>query len=189
MILSRSVRRPWRKLSFASTLHLCPVLDLLTADVPPPWRDQVRLGLQEALVNAAKHGNCLDPSKQVYVRFMTMCEGYWWVITDQGCGFETPHCCSAIAASEDAGAIAEVLDDPFALPCDDWECGRGLFILRQVFDGVQWSDCGRELRLYKALAADEAIDGEGAAVEAGPVRLPWDSWAARLRERCEALAR
>jgi serine/threonine-protein kinase RsbW len=184
MILSRSVRRSWRKLSFASTLHLCPVLDLLTADVPPPWRDQVRLGLQEALVNAAKHGNCLDPSKQVYVRFMTLCEGYWWVITDQGCGFETPQCCSMGAGAE---PDAEVLDDPFALPCDDWECGRGLFILRQVFDGVQWSNCGRELRLYKALAVDEAVDSEG--MGAGAARLPWDSWATRLRERCEALAR
>lgn len=188
MILSRSVRRPWRKLSFASTLHLCPVLDLLTADVPPPWRDQVRLGLQEALVNAAKHGNCLDPSKQVYVRFMAICEGYWWVITDQGGGFETPPCCSAMPhgaaiAAELPEAMPEGLTDPFGLPCDDWECGRGLFILRQVFDGVQWSDCGRELRLYKALGTEE---GAG-MVAAG--RLPWDSWAARLRERCEALAR
>lgn len=186
MILSRSVRRPWRKLSFASTLHLCPVLDLLTADLPPADRDPIRLGLQEALVNAAKHGNCLDPSKQVCVRFTTSEDCYWWVIVDQGCGFESPRCCPTITSPGGAHdgpsavpAIADGLPDPFGLPCNDWECGRGLFILRQVFDGVQWSDCGRELRLHKFFETTEPSGHSS--------RTLWDGLASRLREHYDVL--
>ncbi|MFN7514792.1 MAG: anti-sigma regulatory factor, partial [Microcystis sp.] len=47
-------------MSFASTLYLCPILDLLTASIPEELEPEIRLGLQEALVNAAKHGNHLD---------------------------------------------------------------------------------------------------------------------------------
>ena len=50
-------------MSFASTLYLCPILDLLTASIPEELEPEIRLGLQEALVNAAKHGNHLDPAK------------------------------------------------------------------------------------------------------------------------------
>ena len=61
--------RRWGTLSFASTLHLCPILDLLLADVPSYCECELRLGLQEALVNAAVHGNKLDPTKTVLVQF------------------------------------------------------------------------------------------------------------------------
>ena len=57
----RPVGRKWRNLSFTSTLYLAPVLDLLLDEVPSEWQPELRLGLQEALVNAVKHGNSLDP--------------------------------------------------------------------------------------------------------------------------------
>jgi serine/threonine-protein kinase RsbW len=103
------------------------------------WRPEVRLGLQEALVNAAKHGNNLDPSKQVLVRFFTSAEQCWWVISDQGAGFQPPRACS--------------VDEPDQLPCDHWECGRGLHILHQIFDQVQWNSQGTELSLGKRVEA------------------------------------
>ena len=65
----RPVGRNWGTISFASTLYLCPILDLLLAEIPTQLQAELRLGLQEALVNAAKHGNNLDPSKTVIVRF------------------------------------------------------------------------------------------------------------------------
>lgn len=93
---TRPTKRHWRRLSFASTLHLWPVLDVLTSDIPESLQSEIRLGLQEALVNAAKHGNQLDPSKQVFVRFSMLDSGhYWWVISDQGGGFELPPECQA----------------------------------------------------------------------------------------------
>lgn len=130
-------QQKWDTLSFVSTLYLQPVLELLLKNVPDPWRAEVRLGLQEALVNAAKHGNQLDPSKCVSVKYSVAGSSIWWVITDQGTGF--PHPCSC-----DDAADSNCSSHPR-------ECGRGLFILYQVFDHVTWCDGGRELHLGKAV--------------------------------------
>jgi anti-sigma regulatory factor (Ser/Thr protein kinase) len=129
------VGRKWGTVSFASTLHLGPVLDLVMVDVPARWRAEVRLGLQEALVNAAKHGNDLDPHKTVAVEFFILEDEYWWIIADQGLGFEPNDCC----ANDCYSASLDRQDD----------CGRGLYILHQVFDQVHWNAQGTELRLCK----------------------------------------
>jgi serine/threonine-protein kinase RsbW len=131
----RPAGRKWCTISFASTLHLCPVLDLLMADVPTRWRAEVRLGLQEALVNAAKHGNNLDPNKTVLVEFFILEGQYWWIISDQGQGFSPPYCCSVDSSDRHIDDVEE--------------CGRGLYILHQIFDQVLWNDQGTELRLCK----------------------------------------
>lgn len=133
-ILPRSIGRNWVTISFPSTLYLVPVLDFLLDRVPHPWKSEVRLGLQEALVNAAKHGNKLDPGKEIQVHFSVNAEKCEWVICDQGCGFSPPISCEEVRV--------EGL-------CDEQECGRGLFILHQVFDHVQWNPQGTELRLCK----------------------------------------
>jgi serine/threonine-protein kinase RsbW len=135
----RSSGRRCSTITFPSTLHLCPVLDLLLSEVPRRWHAEIRLGLQEALVNAAKHGNNLDPTKYVSVEFFSMEDQYWWVISDQGSGF-APNCCCTI-------------DSPTKPINDVDECGRGLFILHQVFDHVQWNHDGTELRLCKQVNA------------------------------------
>ena len=134
-VSSRLAKRSWNTVSFASTLYLVPILDLLLAEIPPQWRPEVRLGLQEALVNAAKHGNKLDPSKTVLVRFSVVADQYWWVISDQGGGFSPPKFC--------------VGDAEKTISCCEKECGRGLYILHQVFDQVQWNRQGTELILCK----------------------------------------
>lgn len=134
-ISKRPVKRHWTTISFASTLYLCPILDLLVAEIPEHWQTEIRLGLQEALVNAAKHGNQLDPSKTVVVRFSLVADHYWWVISDQGSGFQ-PCCKCSMDANEH-------------LPPDESECGRGLYILYNVFDRVHWNEEGTELSLGK----------------------------------------
>ena len=137
-VSSRPLRRHWNTVSFASTLYLIPILDLLLAEIPSRWKAEVRLGLQEALVNAAKHGNKLDPSKTVLVRFSSKANQHWWVISDQGNGFKPAHDCHP----DDTDSF---------LPCDERECGRGLYILHQIFDQVQWNSQGTELRLCKCV--------------------------------------
>ena len=84
-------KQNWIQISFPSTLYLYSVLDLLLHDIPSEIYSEIRLGLQEALVNAAKHGNQLDPEKLVSVRFSRTDEGYFWVISDQGKGFRHQH--------------------------------------------------------------------------------------------------
>jgi anti-sigma regulatory factor (Ser/Thr protein kinase) len=130
----------WTTLSFASTLFLQPVLDLLLGEIPDliQTKSELRLGLHEALVNAAKHGNKLDPSKLILVRYSAVEGQFWWVIADQGCGFQ-PHYTSVIQAN--------------CPPCVEAECGRGLYILHQIFDQVYWNAQGTELSLYKRLTA------------------------------------
>ena len=134
-ISPRPVGRNWGTISFASTLYLCPILDLLVAEVPYRWQAELRLGLQEALVNAAKHGNKLDPSKIVIVRFSLADDHYWWAISDQGCGFTAP--CNFN------------IDGVPNLPPPEAESGRGLCILKEIFDQVQWNPEGTELKLGK----------------------------------------
>jgi serine/threonine-protein kinase RsbW len=130
-------RQTWDTLSFVSTLYLQPVLDLLLKDVPALWQAEVRLGLQEALVNAAKHGNALDPAKCISVKYTVSASELWWVIVDQGSGFRHPCNCDE---AEDSNCTSH-----------PGECGRGLYILYQVFDQVTWCNGGRELHLGKVV--------------------------------------
>ncbi len=130
----------WESLSFTSTLYLCPILDALLEPTPDPLRDELRLGLQEALVNAAKHGNRLDPKKLVSVRYAKVNGYYWWIISDQGEGFvrsSAPCCCPQPDSLPDNPLVSD--------------CGRGLYILHQVFDQVRWSEDGKEVHLAKQL--------------------------------------
>lgn len=127
-------------LSFASTLYLRPILNLLLAEVSPLWRSELRLGLQEALVNAARHGNSLDPHKRVIVQFTIMRHQYVWTITDEGAGCPEHKI-------KDCGCEA---------PEFEQECGRGIHILRQIFDEVEWLPPGNCLRLAKHIRRDTA---------------------------------
>lgn len=130
-------KRSWRTMSFTSTLYLCPILELLLADIPESLQPEMRLGLQEALVNAAKHGNQLNPEKTVVVQFCATKSEYVWVVSDQGMGFiPTCHCSDSL---EDKLALAEA------------ESGRGLCMLYQIFDYVHWNGKGTQLTLTKKI--------------------------------------
>jgi len=127
-------------MSFTSTLYLCPVLDLLLISVPPEWQAEVRLGLQEALVNAAKHGNKLDPSKTIIVTFSATGSEYSWIIADEGKGFASGH-----------ESLQARISPSQMLPVDESENGRGFSILHEIFDGVHWNRDGTQLTLSKAV--------------------------------------
>lgn len=128
-------KKSWTTMSFTSTLYLCPVLDLLLTSIPSDLKPEIRLGLQEALVNAAKHGNKLDPSKSIMVSFSVTEEGYSWVISDEGAGF-SHHCNCHDLPSEH-------------LPPEEAEHGRGLCLLHEIFDQVHWDQQGTRVKLCK----------------------------------------
>jgi serine/threonine-protein kinase RsbW len=140
-----STRIKWDSLSFASTLYLYPVIDTLLDHAPAAMHDDLRLGLQEALVNAAKHGNQLDPAKQISVQYARVGPNYWWIISDQGNGFSFPTDCRLDKDSDGLDFISE--------------CGRGLFILYQIFDQVRWHRGGKELHLCKQVTARSGFWG------------------------------
>ncbi|MBE9040507.1 anti-sigma regulatory factor [Oscillatoriales cyanobacterium LEGE 11467] len=142
--MALSKRPPGRQsgtISFASTLYLGSVLDLLLAEVPDCVAPEIRLGLQEALVNAVKHGNQLDPSKTIEVHFCVRGETYQWSISDGGKHDIDPCRCS------------EEQD----LPEEESECGRGMFILQQIFDRVEWNSQRCELQLCKQVKGSRSL--------------------------------
>lgn len=124
----------WKTVSFASTLYLCPILDLLLEKIPKQLHPEIRLGLQEALVNAAKHGNKLDPSKRVVVKFCYNRGEYSWLVCDQGKGFIREY---------------DFPLDTSDLPPEEAENGRGLCMLHQIFDQVLWNHQGTQVKLSK----------------------------------------
>jgi len=118
-------------LCFDSTLYTSPILDLLLANIPEEWQFDLRLGLQEALINAAKHGNNLDKSRKVTIDFFMASESYHWIVKDQG--------------------LEVKLFPESQPPCLESECGRGIYIMHQVFDHVFWNKHERQLHLCKQI--------------------------------------
>ena len=133
-----SLRQNRTQLTFPSTLYLCPVLELLLQHIPSEFKPELKLGLQEALVNAAKHGNQLDPQKSVSVEYYQTKEGFFWVISDEGAGLGKSYFNSHCLNPE--------------LPPEDATSGRGLCILVQIFDQVHWNAQGTQLRLCKQIS-------------------------------------
>ncbi|MEB3273679.1 MAG: ATP-binding protein [Prochlorothrix sp.] len=128
-------------------------MNLLLAEVPPSCQDDLRLGLQEALVNAAKHGNCLDPNKVIHIRFARIHQRCWWIIGDQGHGF-TPVCRSRSSlALEPSVTPIETQEESWraVVEWEEQDCGRGIFLMQHVFDEVRWNPEGNELTLCKYL--------------------------------------
>jgi len=134
-------RKSWTKMSFASTLYLYPILDILLTPIPCSLHDEVRLGLQEALVNAAKHGNELDPNKTICVQFSITKEALYWIISDQG-----------FAEMPESNSQQDAWD---TLPPQESENGRGLCILKQVFDQVFWDGQNSQLKLRKEIKKEQ----------------------------------
>jgi serine/threonine-protein kinase RsbW len=85
----------------------------------------VHLALEEALVNAIRHGNCSDPDKWVSVVCKVSADRLWIQICDQGCGFQ----------------LEEVPDctDPDRL---DVPSGRGIMLMRNFMSRVEYNADG-----------------------------------------------
>ena len=89
----------------------------------------VKLGLHEALVNAVKHGNNLDPHKSIKVKRIITPNWCVWQIQDQGNGLEQKK---------------RIFHLPKRI---DSINGRGLYIIHECFDDVRWSPKGNRVQL------------------------------------------
>ena len=113
-----------------SSLQLSSFIELLLEPISKNKEIYlIKLGLHEALVNAAKHGNKLDPSKIIKVKRIITPKWCIWQIQDQGKGLPYKN-------------------RKFNLPRKiDLINGRGLFIIHECFDDVRWSPKGNRLQL------------------------------------------
>ena len=92
----------------------------------------IKLALEEALVNAIKHGNQMDPDKRVYVVFNVTAERFDIRITDEGAGFNP-----------------EDVPDPTAIENLERPCGRGLLLMRGFMTDVQYHGRGNVVTMAK----------------------------------------
>ena len=95
-------------------------------------RFAIRLALEEALNNAIKHGNRLDPAKVVEVCYHIDEHQASFTITDQGAGFDP---CDVPDPTTD-----ENLERP---------SGRGIMLMRAYMDEVRYSKRGSQLHMVK----------------------------------------
>jgi anti-sigma regulatory factor (Ser/Thr protein kinase) len=101
----------------------------------------VQLALQEAVANAIRHGCRGDVSKQVQCSVSCDASGeVVIVVRDPGSGF-------------DPGAIA----DPLATANILKPSGRGIFLISELMDHVQFAEGGREVRMRKKKHAPDLM--------------------------------
>lgn len=97
----------------------------------------VHLALEEALVNAVKHGNRLDSTKRVHVVCKLAPDRLWLQVTDEGAGFD-PH----------------AVPDPTLPDRIDLPSGRGLLLMRTYMSSVEYSKDGRTVTMEKVRAEE-----------------------------------
>jgi serine/threonine-protein kinase RsbW len=93
----------------------------------------IRIALEEAIVNAIKHGNRLDPGKKVFVEAKVTPKRAEITIEDQGEGF-----------------VRNCVPDPTAEE-NLYKCsGRGVLLIESYMES-EWSHGGRKVRMVKEI--------------------------------------
>jgi serine/threonine-protein kinase RsbW len=92
----------------------------------------IKLALEEALVNAIKHGNQFDRTKKVRIVYKVQKDRFDIEIKDEGPGFDP----------------ADV-PDPTAIENLERPCGRGLMLMRYYMTEVNFSMGGNSVSMTK----------------------------------------
>jgi serine/threonine-protein kinase RsbW len=105
---------------------------LLKLGIIGPDDSEVLIALDEAIVNAIKHGNKCDPRKVVHITAEFDSDGAQFTIRDEGEGF-----------------AREKVPDPTD-PCRLLEPnGRGLLLINHIMDTVCYNKSGNEIQMFK----------------------------------------
>jgi serine/threonine-protein kinase RsbW len=87
--------------------------------------------LNEALINAMKHGNKMDENKRVIINAEVEPKKIVWTVADEGPGFDYTH-----------------LPDPTAEENLENLTGRGVFIIKHLADQCIFNAAGNEVELH-----------------------------------------
>lgn len=88
------------------------------------------LSLVECVNNAIVHGNKLDPNKMVHIHYLINNQRIVVTVTDEGEGFDP-----------------DSLPDPTAEENLTKECGRGIFLMKNLCDDIDFTDNGRTVTM------------------------------------------
>ncbi len=127
----------WRSRRLHASGEIVPVIEDIIASLDAAGFSTketfgVRLALEEALVNAIKHGHKGDPSKEVHLRYHL-----------------TPECLVAEIEDQGAGFNPEELPDPFAPENLERPCGRGLLLMRNYMTWVRFNKLGNRVTMCR----------------------------------------
>lgn len=103
----------------------------------------VRLALEEAIVNAIKHGNRMDPKKTVRIRCAINHDKVRVEIEDQGGGFKV-----------------EDVPDPTLDENLERPCGRGIMLMKAFMNLIEYNDSGNMITLEKIRDVDPEGDDD-----------------------------
>jgi serine/threonine-protein kinase RsbW len=92
----------------------------------------VHLALEEAFINAVKHGNKMEPSKAVKIDFSIEADKIEVCMTDEGPGFDP-----------------EVIPDPRYGDNLYKPAGRGMLLMRSFMDVVEYNKQGNSVRMIR----------------------------------------
>jgi len=92
----------------------------------------IHLALEEAFINAIKHGNKMDPSKEVKIEYFVTADKVDISIMDQGRGFN-----------------ADNIPDPRVGDNIYKTSGRGLFLMRSYMNVVEFNKAGNCVHMVK----------------------------------------
>jgi len=136
--LAQASDLPWTSVEFASSLDRARDLaeEILSACHQHHFNEQdifaIKLALEEALVNAVKHGNKLDPAKKVRVNYRVADQRADITVEDEGRGFNPSE-----------------LPDPCADENLNRCCGRGILLMRAYMTSVVFNPQGNKVTLTK----------------------------------------
>lgn len=127
----------WQQIGIRSLVEIQGLLnrlldELLPLDFTHKERFNIRLALEEALVNAIKHGNRQDSAKTVHIRYQITSLQFLIEIEDEGRGFD-----------------ADAVPDPLHPENLERPGGRGVFLMRHYMSWVQYSETGNCVTLCK----------------------------------------
>jgi serine/threonine-protein kinase RsbW len=137
VVRNREFPRFGEWLCFSSADEGLCILDLVASAMERRGYDHkevfgVRLALEEALVNAVKHGNRHDPTKCVWASWQVGSRRVKIEIEDEGEGFDP-----------------RAVPDPCAPENLDRSCGRGVFLMRHYMDRVRFNRRGNRVTMCK----------------------------------------
>ncbi|MEM6473682.1 MAG: ATP-binding protein [Planctomycetota bacterium] len=98
---------------------------------------RTQLAYEEAIVNAIRHGNRSDEEKKVVVEMVCGLDEVSITITDEGEGFDP-----------------STIPDPRSEELLEVPGGRGVLLITEIMDDVQFNDRGNQIRMLKRRSED-----------------------------------
>lgn len=124
-------------LKISSKMENLPLIEGLVDDVCEKFKinedyyGNILIALTEAVTNAIMHGNKQDAQKQVEVNYTKSDKELCFIITDQGSGFDP-----------------SILPDPTSPENLEKPTGRGIYLIKNLADKVEFEDNGRIIKMY-----------------------------------------